>query len=129
NEIKVGDNDNLSALCVLLAEADRLILLTDQPGLFTADPRKNPEAQLISEVSRIDDALRRIAGESVSGLGTGGMLTKLQAADVARRAGAEVVIAAGRLPNVLTRIVAGEAVGTRFRPIETPLEQRKRWIY
>lgn len=129
NEIKVGNNDNLSALCVLLAEADRLILLTDQPGLFTADPRKNPEAQLISEVSRIDDALRRIAGESVSGLGTGGMLTKLQAADVARRAGAEVVIAAGRLPNVLTRIVAGEAVGTRFRPIETPLEQRKRWIY
>jgi glutamate 5-kinase len=94
-EIKVGDNDNLSALVVLLAEADLLLLLTDQPGLFTADPRTDPAARLIPEVSNIDETLRRLAGQSVSGLGVGGMVTKLQAADVARRAGADVVIAAG----------------------------------
>lgn len=129
SEIRVGDNDNLSALCVLLAEAGLLVLLTDQPGLFTADPREDPEARLIPEVAAIDDTLRRVAGGAGSKLGTGGMATKLQAADIARRAGADVVIAAGHAPEVITRIVAGEAVGTRFRAIETPLEHRKRWIY
>jgi glutamate 5-kinase len=108
-EIKVGDNDNLSALIALLAEADLLLLLTDQPGLFTADPRIDPHAQLIPEVHTIDETLRRLAGGSVSGLGVGGMTTKLQAADVARR--------------------AGEAVGTRFPALEAPLENRKRWIF
>lgn len=129
SEIKVGDNDNLSALVTLLAEADLLLLLTDQPGLFTADPRQNPDAELISEVRHIDDTLRKLAGGSVSGQGVGGMVTKLQAADVARRAGADVVIAAGRAPNVITRVVAGEAVGTFFPAVETPLENRKRWIF
>jgi len=81
-EIKVGDNDNLSALVALLAEADLLLLLTDQPGLFTADPRHDPDAQLIPEVRAIDETLRALAGDSVSGLGVGGMATKLQAADV-----------------------------------------------
>jgi len=128
-EIKVGDNDNLSALAVLLAEADLLLLLTDQPGLFTADPRTDPDAQLIPEVRTIDETLRRLAGGSVSGLGVGGMSTKLQAADVARRAGADVVIAAGRAPDVITRIAKGEPVGTRFPALETPLESRKRWIF
>ncbi|MGD8857093.1 MAG: glutamate 5-kinase [Chloroflexota bacterium] len=128
-EIKVGDNDNLSALVVLLAEADLLLLLTDQPGLFTADPRSNPDAQLIPEVRDIDRSLRTSAGGSGTGLGVGGMITKLQAADVARRAGAEVVIASGRAPNVISRIVDGEAVGTRFPALETPLESRKRWIF
>lgn len=128
-EIKVGDNDNLSALIVVLAEADLLLLLTDQPGLFTADPRSNPDAQLIPEVHDIDGSLRSLAGGSASGLGVGGMATKLQAADVSRRAGAEVVIAAGRAPNVISRIVDGEAIGTRFPPLETPLESRKRWIF
>ncbi len=128
-EIKVGDNDNLSALVVVLAEADLLLLLTDQPGLFTADPRTNPEAQLIPEVKAIDKTLRQLAGGSVSGLGVGGMITKLQAADVARRAGADVVIAAGRTPNVITRIAGGDSVGTRFAALETPLESRKRWIF
>lgn len=128
-EIKVGDNDNLSALVVLLAEADLLLLLTDQPGLFTADPRTNPDAQLIPEVRAIDDTLRNLAGKSVSGLGVGGMVTKLQAADIARRAGADVVIASGRAPNVITRVAAKEAVGTRFPALETPLENRKRWIF
>ena len=128
-EIKVGDNDNLSALIVLLAEADLLLLLTDQPGLFTADPRTHPEAQLIPEVHSIDETLHRWAGGSISGQGVGGMTTKLQAADVARRAGAAVVIAAGRAPDVITRIVSGEAVGTSFPALETPLENRKRWIF
>lgn len=127
-EIKVGDNDNLSALVTLLAEADLLILLTDQPGLFTADPRKHPEARLIREVRSIDESIHKIAGESVSGLGIGGMTTKLQAANVARRAGADVVIAAGRAPDVITRIVNGENVGTLFPALETPLDNRKRWI-
>ena len=128
-EIKVGDNDNLSALAVLLAEADLLLLLTDQPGLFTADPRTDPGAALIPEVRAIDETLRKLAGGSVSGLGVGGMTTKLQAADVARRAGADVVIASGHAPNVIGRIVAGEAVGTRFPALDSPLENRKRWIF
>lgn len=128
-EIKVGDNDNLSALVSTLSEADLLLLLTDQPGLFTADPRTNPNAQLIPEVNKIDEAVKALAGGSVSGLGVGGMATKLQAADVARRAGADVVIAAGRAPNVIERIVAGESVGTRFPALEKSLENRKRWIF
>jgi glutamate 5-kinase len=128
-EIKVGDNDNLSALVSTLAEADLLLLLTDQPGLFTADPRTHPEAQLIPEVNKIDEAVKALAGGSVSGLGVGGMATKLQAADVARRAGADVVIAAGSAPNVITRIARGESVGTRFPALENPLENRKRWIF
>lgn len=128
-EIKVGDNDNLSAFAVLLAEADLLCLLTDQPGIFTADPRLNPEAELIPEVQEIDDTLRNLAGGSVSGLGVGGMVTKLEAADVARRAGADVVIASGRAENVITRIAAGESVGTKFPALENPLESRKRWIF
>jgi len=128
-EIKVGDNDNLSALIALLAEADLLLLLTDQPGLFTADPRTNPDAQLIPEVRTIDETLRKLAGGSVGGLGVGGMTTKLQAADIARRAGADVVIAAGRAPDVIVRAASGEAVGTRFPALEAPLENRKRWIF
>ena len=128
-EIKVGDNDNLSALVSTLAEADLLLLLTDQPGLFTADPRTNPDAQLISEVNKIDETVKALAGGSVSGLGVGGMATKLQAADVARRAGADVVIAAGSAPNVIARIASGESVGTRFPALENPLENRKRWIF
>ncbi|MEW5988842.1 MAG: glutamate 5-kinase [Chloroflexota bacterium] len=127
-EIRVGDNDNLSALVTILAEADLLLLLTDQPGLFTADPRTNPQAQLIPEVTHIDETLRSLAGGSVSGLGVGGMATKLQAADVARRAGADVVIASGHTPNVIARAAGGEAVGTRFPALDNPLESRKRWI-
>jgi glutamate 5-kinase len=127
-EIKVGDNDNLSALITILARANLLLLLTDQPGLFTADPRTNPEATLIPEVRQIDETLRRLAGGSISGLGVGGMVTKLQAADLARRAGADVVIASGQAPNVISRAAGGEAVGTRFPALENPLESRKRWI-
>jgi len=128
-EIKVGDNDNLSAFTVVLAEADLLILLTDQIGMFTADPRSNPEAELIPEIRHIDRTLHTLAGESSSGLGVGGMATKLHAADVARRAGADVVIASGHAPDVITRIVRGEKVGTIFPALEAPLENRKRWIF
>ncbi len=128
-EIKVGDNDNLSALVAILAGADLLLLLTDQPGLFTADPRTNPDAKLIPEVETIDETLRALAGDSVSGLGIGGMATKLQAADAARRAGADVIIASGQTPDVIARAASGEAIGTRFPALEVPLENRKRWIF
>jgi glutamate 5-kinase len=127
-EIRLGDNDTLSALVAVLAEADLLLLLTDQPGLFTADPRTDPNATLIPEVRQIDEALRGAAGASVSGLGVGGMSTKLRAADLARRAGTEVIIAAGHAPDVIGRAVAGEAIGTRFPALEQPVENRKRWI-
>ncbi|OOF10959.1 glutamate 5-kinase [Salinivibrio sp. PR5] len=128
SEIKVGDNDNLSALVAILANADKLLLLTDQPGLFTADPRTQPDAELIREVHTIDETLRKLAGGSVTGLGTGGMATKLQAADIGRRAGIEVTIAAGSKPEVIQNVVAGNSAGTRFLPLESPLESRKRWI-
>lgn len=127
-EIRLGDNDTLSALVAIMAEADLLLILTDQPGLFTADPRSNPEARLIPEVNHIDETLRALAGASVTGLGVGGMATKLRAADLARRAGTEVIIAAGRVPDVVSRAAAGESIGTRFPALAEPLENRKRWI-
>jgi glutamate 5-kinase len=111
-----------------LVEADLLLILTDQPGLFTADPRTDPNAQLIAEVETIDDELRVLAGGSRSGLGTGGMSTKLAAADLARRGGAEVVIAAGSVEDVVLRVAQGERVGTRFPPLANRLESRKRWL-
>ncbi|PXZ04002.1 glutamate 5-kinase [Gilliamella apicola] len=128
-EIKVGDNDNLSALAAILAEADKLLLLTDIEGLYTADPRTDHDAKLIEEVSQIDDSLRSIAGDSVSGLGTGGMSTKIQAAEVAGSAGIEVIIAAGSKENVIIDAVNNQSVGTRFLPQKTPLEHRKHWLY
>lgn len=128
NEIKVGDNDNLSARAALLCDADLLILLTDQQGLFDADPRSNPDAKLIKQVVNIDDSLRLLAGGAVSGLGTGGMATKLEAADIARRAGVEVIIASGHHPQVIQKSVCKEPVGTHFTALENPLESRKQWI-
>ena len=127
-EIKVGDNDNLSALVSLLTDADLLLILSDQPGLFTADPRTNPDAQLIPEVRTIDETLRELAGDSATGLGIGGMITKLQAADVARRAGTDVIIASGHAPEAIIRATSGEKIGTHFPALENPLESRKRWI-
>ncbi|MGY3570515.1 glutamate 5-kinase [Vibrio sp. SCSIO 43135] len=128
SEIKVGDNDNLSALVGILCGADKLLLLTDQKGLFTADPRKDPNAELIKEVKTIDDTLRKIAGGSGTTLGTGGMATKLQAADIARRAGIEVIIAAGSAHNVISDSLSEQPQGTRFLPCDEALENRKRWI-
>jgi glutamate 5-kinase len=127
-EIRVGDNDNLSALVANLVEADLLVLLTDQRGLFTDDPRRSPNASLIAQLERIDDDTMAIAGGTGTNLGTGGMVTKLQAARLASRAGIPTVIAAGREPNVLIRLVSGESLGTRVEAVATPLESRKRWL-
>jgi glutamate 5-kinase len=129
-EIRVGDNDNLSALVANLIEADLLVLLTDQPGLFTADPRRDPSARLISTVDdpHIPAELWQAASGTAGGLGTGGMLTKLQAASLARRSGAAVVIARGNDPDVLIRLAAGETTGTRFQPLATAVESRKRYL-
>lgn len=127
-EIKVGDNDNLSALMVGLADADLLMLLTDQAGLYSANPRTNPQAQLIPQVDIIDDKLRAMAGASGTALGTGGMATKIQAAEIARRSGAMVVIAAGHSENVILNIASGVATGTQFPATGNPLESRKRWL-
>ena len=127
-EIKVGDNDNLSALVATLVSADLLLILTDQEGLFTGDPRTDPDAQLIQEVNRISDELRASAGGTSTGLGVGGMSTKLTAANTARHSGIDVIIAAGREPNVILRAANNESIGTRFPSLQTPLESRKRWI-
>ncbi len=128
-EIRVGDNDNLSALAAILAEADLLLLLTDQEGLFTADPRSDPAARLIPTVTNIDDEIRRLGGDSVSGLGTGGMATKIQAAEVATRAGIRVVVASGKRPEVIGTILSGEPAGTLFLPVASPLESRRLWLF
>lgn len=129
-EIRVGDNDNLSALVANVVEADLLILLTDQPGLFTADPRNNPDAKLVEiiDTPEIPQEVWEAAGGSGTKLGTGGMVTKLQAADLARRSGTTVVIAQGTEPNVLTRLANNERLGTRFTAISSALESRKRYI-
>lgn len=128
-ELRLGDNDMLSALVCSLVDADRLILLTDQAGLYDSDPRSNPAAQLIREVGPgvMPEQLRAAAGGSGK-LGTGGMATKLGAAELARRGGAMAHIAAGSEPDVLTRLVAGETIGTRFAPQGERLAARKRYI-
>ncbi len=129
-EIRVGDNDNLSALVSNLIEADLLILLTDQVGLFTSDPRQDKNAQLIPVVEgdEIPEKLWKMAGGSAKGLGTGGMVTKLQAADLARRGGATVVITRGSDLKVLERLVGGQFEGTLFMPTGTALDSRKRFL-
>lgn len=128
DEIKIGDNDNLSALIASLINADLLILLTDREGLFDKDPSEFPDAQRIVTVKQIDDDLRAMAGGPKSGLGTGGMQTKLQAAELAGRSGTETIIAQGTMPDVILRIMDGEEIGTRFLPTAPRVESRKRWL-
>jgi glutamate 5-kinase len=129
-EIRVGDNDNLSALVSNLVDADLLVLLTDQDGLFSADPRKDPHAMLIEVIAekQIPEAVWESAGGSTGSLGTGGMVTKLQAADLARRSGATVVIANGSEVDVVLRLVKGERLGTTFLPVSSTTDSRKRYI-
>jgi len=129
-EIRVGDNDNLSALVSNLIEADLLIMLTDKQGLFTADPDQDKDAVLIKEVNeeRIPDTLWKAAGKSSSETGTGGMYTKIQAADLARRSGTRVVITNGSTPEVILRVVAGDPLGTQFSALVSNMESRKRFI-
>lgn len=129
-EIKVGDNDNLSALVANLIDADLLVLLTDQPGLFTTNPRTDPNARLIPLVETIDDQVWEIAGGAGSMLGTGGMRTKIEAAQLATRSGTTVVIAQGSRPDVLTDLIGanGTQIGTWFQPVSTRVESFKRWL-
>jgi glutamate 5-kinase len=129
-EIRFGDNDNLSALVASLVEADFLLLLTDQSGLFTGDPRTDENARLIQRVEQeeIPKEYWAAAGGSNNGIGTGGMVTKLRAADLARRAGVKVVIASGSEPNIILRTSAGQEIGTLFPPLVTKLESRKRFL-
>jgi glutamate 5-kinase len=128
DEIKVGDNDTLGALVTNLIDADVLVLLTDQSGLYTADPRKDPAATLVGEARAGDPALEAMAGGAGSTLGRGGMLTKVLAAKRAARSGASTVIASGREPGVLTRLAAGEAIGTALIAETQPLAARKQWL-
>ena len=127
DEIRVGDNDNLSALVANLVDADLLLILTDIDGLYTADPRRDPAARHIAEVLAIDESTYALAGGS-GARGTGGMRTKIQAADLATHGGTAVVIASGAAPDVIRRVLAGEPLGTRFPPIASRLESRKRWV-
>ncbi|MDR0996879.1 MAG: glutamate 5-kinase [Zoogloeaceae bacterium] len=127
-EIKFGDNDTLGALVANAVEADALILLTDQPGLYTADPRKHPTATLVAVGQAGDPALEAMAGGAGTAIGTGGMLTKIRAAKRAARSGAATVIASGHEKDVLLRLMAGEALGTRLLAQTEPLAAKKQWL-
>ena len=124
---RIGDNDNLSALVANLVDADLLVLLTDQAGLYTADPRRDANAHLIPRVERIDAEIERLAG-GTRGRGVGGMATKLQAARLALAGGTPVVIAEGREREVLIRLAWGEELGTFFPSSVDRMESRKRWM-
>lgn len=128
DELRFGDNDTLAALVANLIGADLLILLTDQDGLFDRDPRRHADAQLIRETRVDDPQLDEVAGGSVSGLGTGGMVTKVRAARLAARSGTPTIIAPGRGEQVLTRIGGGEVVGTLLVPFQGPQAARKQWL-
>jgi len=128
DEIKLGDNDTLGALVTNLVEADALVILTDQAGLYDADPRTHAHAQLVREADALDPALGAMAGGIGSALAKGGMLTKLHAARRAARSGAHTVIASGREPDVLVRLARGEAIGTFLRSATVPLAARKQWL-
>ncbi len=128
DEIRFGDNDTLAALVTNLIEADALIILTDQPGLYTRDPRRHPDAELVSEGQAGDPALQEMAGGIGSHVGSGGMLTKVLAAKRAARSGAATIIASGREPNVLVRLASGEAIGTQLMAETMTLAARKQWM-
>ncbi len=128
DEIRFGDNDTLGALVANLVEADALLILTDQAGLFTADPRKEPAATLVAERRADDPSLEAMAGGAGSGIARGGMLTKVRAAQRAARSGAHTLIASGRETDALPRLARGEALGTLLFAAATPLAARKQWL-
>ena len=129
DEIRFGDNDTLAALVANLVEADVLVILTDQLGLFDSDPRKNPQARLLTEVTAGDPALEAMASPEGGKLGRGGMYTKVMAAKRAAQSGAATVVASGATPDVLRQLAAGTpAIGTVFAPGQTPLAARKQWL-
>ncbi len=126
--ILIGDNDNLSALVTNLVDADLLVMLTDTGGLHTADPRRDPGAELIDRVERITPEIEALADDAATPHGVGGMITKLEAAKLATAGGADVVIANGHHEGVLERLVAGEVGGTAFPATADRMESRKRWM-
>jgi glutamate 5-kinase len=129
DELRFGDNDTLAALVANLVEADLLVILTDQQGLYNSDPRTNSAAGLIADADAGDLSLAAFAGAtSGSGLGRGGMATKVRAAELAARSGAVTWIGSGREPGVLSRMAAGEAIGTVLHPARSRLVARKQWL-
>jgi glutamate 5-kinase len=128
DEIRLGENDRLAALVATLVGADLLLVLTDQPGLFSSDPRLNAEASLIEEVASIDEDLEAAAGASGTAFGSGGMASKIAAAKIATWSGIPCVIAGATEPAVVARAIAGDGVGTTVRPRERRLAARKVWI-
>ena len=127
-ELKFGDNDTLAALVANLVEADLLVLLTDQNGLYSADPRKDKNAALIDSADVADPNLDDMAGESVGGLGRGGMMTKIRAARLAARSGTPTVIASGAVKNNLRQIASGDSIGTLLIPGQGAQAARKQWL-
>ena len=128
DEIRFGDNDTLAALVANLIDADLLVILTDQAGLYESDPRLNPQASLVYEAAVSDERLAEMAGGSAGSLGRGGMITKLRAARLAARSGADTVIVGGRTENVLGRVAAGEELGTFLYTDRKPFAARKQWL-
>ena len=128
DEIKVGDNDTLGALVTNLVEADAFVILTDQKGLYTADPRKDPTAVFVAQAVAGDPALEKLAGGAARTLSKGGMITKILAAKRAARSGAATIIASGREKDVLIRLSQGEAIGTELSPRQAPMHARSQWL-
>lgn len=127
-EAKFGDNDNLSATVANLVDADLLMILSDIDGLYTADPHCDPNACLIPEVKKIDAEIEQMVAGSAGGLGTGGMITKIEAAKLATASGVTLIVANGREPDIILRLAGGETLGTRFLPVTSKLESRRRWM-
>ncbi len=128
DEIRFGDNDSLAALVVNLVEADALLLLTDQSGLFDKDPRKHSDARLIRQTHASDASLDAMVQGEAGELGSGGMLTKVRAARLAARSGASTVIADGSTENIIVRAISGEAIGSLLLPENEPMAARKQWL-
>lgn len=128
DDLKIGDNDNMSALVAGIVDADLIIILSDVNGLYTANPATHPEAVLVSEVPVITPAIEASAGDAGTGFATGGMATKIQAAKAATSSGIDLVIASGTEPNAITKILRGESIGSLFISRENRLQFRKRWL-
>lgn len=127
-EAQFGDNDNLSAMVANLVDADLLLILSDIAGLYDKDPHKNPDARLIQQVSGIDSEIEDLVAGTSGSLGTGGMVTKMEAARLATSTGVTVIIADGREPDIILRLASGEKAGTLFLPVSRKRESRQRWM-
>ena len=127
-EIRFGDNDTLAALVANLISADVLVILTDQEGLYTSDPRRDPDASLLDEANATDPAVQALAGPAGTDIGSGGMRTKITAAERAAESGTTTVIASGRCENILTRLAGGETLGTMLNSDRRPRHARKQWL-